>query len=72
MLLKYHYVRKGPALFAQLCGITSVQFEELYSRFLALWGTSRSNASNRPRRRAPRGGRKYALEEHDIPMMALI
>jgi hypothetical protein len=76
-MLRLDALLTKPAACVSLTGLTPVEFQALYENFALVYQRHRDSATTtrrgrRPRRRAPGGGSRYALELQHRLLMALV
>jgi hypothetical protein len=76
-MIRYHDIQGRPAVFRSLTGMDPTAFEALFAAFdaarqAARAASVRTRRGDRPRRRAPGGGRPHALRARDRLLMALV
>ena len=72
-MITYKKVKKKPRVFKSIAGVTIIEFENLYRRFVPEWAKAEKKRLDRPdRQRAIGGGHPYALELREMLLMTLV
>lgn len=73
MMLQYHRLRRHPAVFRAMTGLSVAQFDALYAEFLPRFLAAEGRRLSRPeRRRAIGGGHPFGLGERDQLLLTVV